>query len=190
MANAILLQMDQGSRERVERTLREIAETYVPQAGARALNRAALAGQTAMVKAVAERLGIKQAEVKPFIRMHKATASRLQANVYAFGKKGIPLVKLGPTGPEPSLGKGSGVRLSAWQGVTFPHAFLATMRRSGHRGVFERKGKARLPIRELFTQPIPIIFRAVRSVGVARAKEALTTNLVSEIRYALQRRSA
>ncbi len=37
------------------------------------------------------------------------------------------------------------------------HAFTATMR-SGHKGVFLREGKARLPIRELFTTRVSDVF--------------------------------
>jgi hypothetical protein len=87
--------------------------------------------------------------------------------VYPKGYAGIPLIDLGATGPEPSRGQGAvKVKLAG----DFPSAFIATMR-SGHRGVFERKGSKRLPIRELRSKPIPQLFRQFRAVGVARRRK-------------------
>lgn len=52
-------------------------------------------------------------------------------------------------------------------------AFLATMR-SGHKGVYYRKGKARLPIREVFTTRVSDVFRDGGFVpGVYRHTEAV-----------------
>jgi len=152
---------------------------------AKALNRGALAARTAMVREVANVLGTAQKPVKGYIRTYTATPDHLVAIVTSLGKQGIPLGKLGPTGPEPSRGKGAGVRVKAAPG-RFPHAFISTMR-SGHRGVFERRGKARLPIKELRTRPVTDAFRERRAVGVARAAESLSVNLQSELAYALQR---
>ncbi len=149
----------------------------------RALSRAAVSGRVVMVREVAADLGVRQADVKAYIRT-RASAGSLESRIYAWGKRGIDLIDLQASGPEPSRGTGAGVRVKATPS-RFPQAFIATMR-SGHRGVFQREGKARLPVHELRTERIPVVFARHRAAGVARAAESLGTNLVSEIKYALQ----
>jgi hypothetical protein len=157
---------------------------FAPQA-ARALTRAAASAKVAMVRAIANDLSVKQSVLKGYIWADPARADRLVARVTPRGGKlGIPLVKFGATGPEPSHGKGNGVRVGS---TRYPNAFIATMPKSGHRGVFQRKGKARLPIVELRTMPLQEAFRRARPIGLARATEALRTNLQSELRFALRR---
>lgn len=150
----------------------------------RAMNRAVVSARTVMVREVAADLHVRQVDVKPYIGSRNARPDALEGRVFAKprGKRGIPLGQLQPAGPEPSRGHGAGVTV---QGARFPHAFVWTMR--GHRGVFERRGTKRLPLDELRTRPIPAIFAAHRSAGLARAAESLTTNLQSELRYALTR---
>lgn len=172
-------EVTQASQEKVNRLL---SVAFAPQA-AHALTRAAMSGKTAMVKAIAEDLGTKQAAVKPYVWMTPATADNLVARIHPNTHNGIPLIKLGATGPEPSRGKG---RIRVKLAGTFTSAFIATMP-SGHRGVFQRKGKARLPIQELRTSSISDVFRKVRPVGIARALESLRTNLVADLKFALKK---
>jgi hypothetical protein len=184
-----VLSLDRNSQAwaQLDATLRDAA-TLVPHAGARALNRAALAGRTVAAREVAFALGVKQAALKPYLRMRRATPDHLESRIFALGRRGIPLIALDASGPEPSRGTGTGVTVKATPG-RFPRAFIATMRRSGHRGVFERAGTARLPIRERFTRSLPHVLRQVRAAVVARATDALHTNLISELRYALRGRA-
>ena len=159
----------------------------------RALSRAAVSGRVVMVREVAADLGVKQDAVKPYIRT-RPSAGSLESRIYAWGKRGLDLIDLQASGPEPSRGKGGGVRVKARQS-RYPHAFIATMP-SGHRGVFQREpganrrgkkpNRSQLPIQELRTERIPVVFARHRAAGVARASESLGTNLVSEIKYALQ----
>lgn len=145
---------------------------------ARALSSAAISARTAMVAAVAADLGVQDASVAKYVRTKDATVDKLEARVYAWGKKGIPLIKVDPTGANRP-----------------PHAFLATMPRNGHRGIFQRKpganrrgpkpNRSQLPIEELHTRPVPQVFAAHREAGIAQASAALSTSLVSEISYAL-----
>lgn len=53
--------------------------------------------------------------------------------------------------------QGVTVQIKAGQNAAIPHAFIATMK-SGHRGVFIRTSKKRLPIRELYTSKIVNVF--------------------------------
>lgn len=170
--------IDQASQDKIEQLL-EIR--FAPQA-AQALNQAAAAAKMAMADAIAADLHVKTSDVKRFLWVTPATADKLEAIVYPLGKAGIPLVKLGATGPEPSRGKGGGVTVPGLG--AFPHAFLAKMP-SGHRGVFERKGKVRLPIQELTTESIPSAFRRLRAVGAQRGQEALKADLAADLKKAL-----
>lgn len=156
---------------------------FAPQA-ARSLSRAANSAKTAMVKAMAADMGARQADIKRYVWTQPASSTTLQARVYPQGKAGIPLIKLGATGPEPSRGQG---RVKVKLAGDFSSAFIATMH-NGHRGVFARKGAKRLPIQEQRTAPIPDVFRRFRSVGVARAADALKTNLAADLKFALLKR--
>jgi minor tail protein Z (GPZ) len=182
----IKAEIDAAGWQKIEDRLKEIAATFVPRSGARALNRAATSGRVVAVRDVAYALGTKQSAVKPYIRIRQARPEHLEARIFAVGKFGIPLIKLDPSGPEPSRGHGGGVRVKATPG-TFPRAFISTMPKSGRRGVFERRGKARLPIFERRTPPVPQVLRHVRRGAIQRASESLRTNLVSELRYAVSR---
>lgn len=174
------------------RRLLEVA--FAPQA-ARSLSRAANSAKTAMVKAIASDMGARQADIKRYIWTTSASVGNLSARVTPKGWAGIPFIQLGATGPEPSRGRGPGVRVKVGGGL-YPFAFIASMR-SGHRGVFQRKmgpngvpNKARLPIQELRTVAIPTVFRRLRAIGVARALEALKTNLTADLKYALLKRAS
>lgn len=181
--------IDQLSQANVEKLL-EIQ--YAPQA-AKALNQAAAAAKMTMAAAIAADLGAKVSVVKPFLWIQPATADRLEARVYPKGKAGIPLIKLGASGPDPSRGQGAGVSVG---GKVYSHAFIATMP-GGHRGVFERAGRTygsgsyrRLPIKELKTESIPNAFRRLRAIGAARGHEALMTDLQAGLQSALSKKSA
>lgn len=140
----------------VERLARRRAD--VPQAVSRSMNRAAASAVTAISRAVATDMRVQQRRVRDAVHVQPAQPTRLVVAVFASAKR-LPLIAFGARGPEPSRGRGSGVRATT-PARRYPHAFIATMK-SGHRGVFERKEKSRsrkklkpgspgLPIVELF----------------------------------------
>ncbi len=158
-----------------------------PAIMARSLNRAQTAGQTATVRAVAQDTGLAQKYVKREIRVDRATRSQPVAVVEVAGRR-IPLIAFSARGPEPSRGRGKGVsyRLPTGRGRV-PDAFIATMV-SGHRGVFKRKSRRRLPIVELFGPSIPKVFeKYLPTTFRPAAEEALIKNLRHEIDFARQR---
>lgn len=161
-----------------------------PQAEVRALNRAAVSARTAMVPPMAQDLGAKQGLVKDGIRTYQATIARPLARLAASLKKRLTLYELGAKGS-----KRGGV---TFRGKRYPQAFIATMRRSGHTGVFERqlptrsrKGKPAhspaLPIRELRLVSLGYVFLKYRELGRAKALEALAKNIRSELKFALSK---
>lgn len=161
----------------------QILGKEAPVAAARAINRTTSTVRTAMVRVVATSLKIKQAYVRDRLSTSRATRVNLTAHIAAAAQQ-IPLAAFNAKGPEPSRGKGRGVTANTPQ-RRYPHAFLATMR-SGHRGVFERVGKARLKIRELRTASVAAVFVAHESVGQARGNEQLTKNLQHEVDHMLR----
>lgn len=164
-----------------------------PIAQARALNRAIASAKTVMVREISQFTSLEASQVRDKIGVEQARPDRHRARLSASYKK-IPLIQFRATGPEPSRGKGGGV--SATVGGTrsrYPHAFIATMRPSGHRGVFQRYAgvavKSRDPrtqgIRQRFGPSIAHVFVKFRAVGLARGEEQLLKNLQSEFRFVL-----
>lgn len=154
-----------------------------PKAIARAINRTVANVKTAMVRPIASSLRIKQAYVRERITTTQATSTRLVARMSASNTQ-IPLTAFNAKGPEPSRGKGNGVTANTQQ-RRYPHAFLAKMR-SGHRGVFQRVGKARLKIREVREASVAAVFIRHEAVGQARGNEQLPKNLQHEVNNMLR----
>lgn len=171
----------------IDRNLPRLMARF-PFAVARALNRAADSAKVAMSREIARDMGLKVSTVKEQIHVSQATTARQSTHLSVTGKR-IPLIDFHARGPEPSRGRGTGVRarLPGGRGH-YPRAFIATMA-SGHRGVFLRRGKARLPIVELHGPSLPLVFTKYFEVGKARGIEALQTNLAHELRFALQQSS-
>jgi hypothetical protein len=164
-------------------------KTNASKAIMRALNRTMENGQTVAVRETAQDLGLRQDDVRDAFTIERATPVNLRARLIARGAR-IPLIKFGATGPEPSRGKGGGVsyRLPGSRG-RHPRAFIATMR-SGHRGVFVRLRRSRLPIAELFGPSIPRAFTKQLPAIQARVAEMLPKNLDHEVQFALRESAA
>jgi len=168
-----------------------------PIAVARGLNRTAMSERTVMARAVATDMGIKVGDAKSAIVVDKATAAKLTARLSSRGKR-MPLINFRATGPFPSRGRGQGVAYTARGGrQRIANAFLAVVTRAGddgehagHRGVFIRLGKKRLPIKQLYGPSIAHVFSQLLPVGEARRNEVLTTNVGHEIQFELSRLQA
>ncbi len=148
----------------------------------RALNRSASTARTGMTRLIAADMKLKAGTVRERIAIQEARQARLSAVLNASLKR-IPIIDFNAKGPQPSRGKGRGVTARTAT-RNYPHAFIATMR-SGHRGVFQRKGVNRLPIQELRGASVGEVFGKYHGEGVRIAEEALVKNLKSEFRFAL-----
>lgn len=148
----------------------------------RAMNRAVTSGRTLLVQRLAADTGLKSGDIKKAMTVHEASSQRLEARL-GIGLKRIPLISFNARGPEPSRGRGRGVsyRLRGGAG-RISNAFIATMR-SGHRGVFVRGAKGRLPIGERFGPSLGHVFAKYRPEGIARLKEAFATNFAHEMHF-------
>lgn len=155
----------------------------ISRAMVRALNRSINSGRTVMVREIARDTGLKSSTVRESMRTREASLAHPEAQL-ATNLKRIPLIKFGASGPRPSRGRGRGVsyRLPGGKG-RLPTAFLATMR-SGHEGVFMRKTRSRLPIKELFGPSLGHVFAKFRPVGLARMRDVFMKNMEHELEFA------
>jgi hypothetical protein len=109
-------------------------------------------------KHVAPLLGLKSRTVKESFSIAPARPSSLQAALIASGKP-IPLMEFRARDTRRT---GVNVRI-ARKTETYRHAFIATMKNTGYRGVFERRGRARGPIHQLYGPSVPGMYRATTS---------------------------
>ena len=172
----------QGSEALVRRLL-EIGQD-APRAATRALNRTLGTVRTATVRALAAELALRNKDVTDGIATQRASFARQIATLSVTGRR-LPLSAFGAR----QTRRGVTYRLPKGRG-TVEHAFLATMR-SGHGGVFLRKGKPRLPIRELFGPSLPGAFvrAGIRDAMVAKANAELAKNLTHEIDWIIRQRA-
>lgn len=154
-----------------------------PIAIARALNRARTAARTVQVREMSRDMGISQSAIKKEVRETNATPTKLFCRIEVTGAR-IPLYQFKARQTK----RGVSYKLPGGAGK-IDSAFIATMR-SGHMGVFKRKGARRLPIQELYGPSLPRVFEKVRPLGLARGEEALATNLQHEFKFAMQQVAA
>lgn len=185
--------------EELTRRLLELGED-APKAAARAVNRTLSSLKTLASRGIAADLGLTRKFVDRSLRTQRATVAREIGTLSVGGYRDerdrltpsgrIPLVAFGARGPEPSRGRGPGVRyrLPGGRGLA-THAFLATMR-SGHRGIFRRKGEAgRLPIGELYgPSPTRVFKNKILQDALVNAEATLAKNLDHEIGWILSQR--
>lgn len=170
-------------------TLRSDAPKVL-RAKQRALTRAAVSTRAFMAREVAKEIGLRVGPVRDTI---ETKADHQTATVTISGRR-IPLIEFSARGPEPSRGRGGGVRYRIGARANrIPRAFIATMP-SGHRGVFERADKAgrpqkaRLPITEKFGPSLPHIFNKLAPRGLEHGGEVLRKNLEHELNYAFSQK--
>jgi hypothetical protein len=101
------------------------------------------------VRGIRDKWNVQAAELRRRIRITKATVNRLQAVVAADGEP-IPLTAFNPR----RIRKGVSVAIVKGKRTLIRSGFITTMR-SGHRGVFVRAGRQRLPIIERKAITVP-----------------------------------
>jgi hypothetical protein len=150
----------------------------------RALNRTLTSGKAFLAGLIAKDMGVKTATVKDAIREEKATPEKLQITLRA-SKKRLTLAQFGAKGPDPSRGKGRGVsyRLGPGGRGRVSDAFVATMP-TGHRGIYRRAGKSRLPIFELYGPSIGHVFDKYREQTIDQMRETFDARLAHELQFA------
>ena len=174
----------QADVREVERMLSKTQRSIIPKATTSTLNKVAVSVQKEATKLIAKDIGLTQKEVRKHLNIYKASWRNLSSSITAKGTR-IPLGKLGPR----QLKRG-GVTYKGRGGVRkkLPGAFVATMN-SGHKGVYKRAGKKRLPIIERFGASIPHVFiqeRIDKAMHIV-AKQRWGKVWPHEVRFRLQK---
>lgn len=131
------LHVDSSDFDHLSRAFARLPGEIKAQAASRALRRVVDMARTRVVKRSAERVDVGQGVIR---ERTKARAAGDSADVI-MKSDWISLYKLGAKQNK----RGVTVRLRG----SYRHAFIAQMQ-SGHRGVFIRESKTRIPIRELY----------------------------------------
>lgn len=174
--------------ESFRRDLRALGDK-APIVMARSLNGG---GSTAdIVRDIGRDMGIRSGDIAKLLRVKKATARDESFEIEVQGRR-IPLIAFKAQGPEPSKGKGRGVSYAYGTSggrKTVPHAFIARMP-GGHRGVYQRRTKARLPIYELFGPSLPHVFEKFVPRFMKAAEAFVIKNVRHEIDFETSKRVA
>lgn len=157
----------------------------------RSVKRGTASGRTLMARLVAKDMGLKVGEVRNKIIMKEPRANdNVPTGELRASLKRIPLIKFDAKGPYPSRGQGRGVSYKGEGGrKRIGDAFIARMS-SGHEGVFKRKRRSRLPIRELYGPSIGRVFAKHQPEVMARAQEQITKELERNLRFFLEQQNA
>ncbi len=126
----------------VARALEDIGDTVVRDAHMRATTRTAESARTQIRRDLSAETGVTAKILNRRFRLHRANHTNPNARLF-IGTVPVRAYDLGAKQLKSGVshrGPGGRVRLRS--------AFVATMK-SGHTGVFERKTKARLPIKEV-----------------------------------------
>lgn len=146
----------------------------IESAKRRAINKVAKGVKSAAGKEIAGVVGVAQKVIK----------ARIASRAAAGGREGLVWFGLNPLSVTQSrFGNLRQAKTGARAGkLAFDGAFVASMP-SGHRAVFRRYGKARLPIR---TETLPLATPATQAIinaQAAKARERLAEVFAQELNY-------
>ncbi len=118
----------------------------------RAINGTLIGARGVMAARISGETGIPALIIEKSMKVYPSTPDHLSGQLSARTReasKRIPILQLRArqVGRGPTVPGGVTFQLAGQTG-TLPNSFIATMRGSGHRGVFTRRGRRRLPILE------------------------------------------
>lgn len=128
----------------------------IMRAALRAGSDAIRAGRAESVRKVRERRAMKAGAVRDAITLQYPTSGEGGALLWSINVSSAP-ARVADY-PYRQTRQGVSVQIKTSGRSVIRGAFVATMR-SGHKGVFLREGKARLPITEVFTTRVSDVFR-------------------------------
>jgi hypothetical protein len=121
-------------------------EKALQNAARRTINKLITRGRSQANRQVRQTYNIKAKDLNRFTKVRRATSGRMEASITISGRK-MPIILFSAS----QVKRGVTVRIKKASGrKTITGAFITGMP-SGHRGVWRRKGKERLPIKELYT---------------------------------------
>ncbi len=154
------------------------SERQIKTAAIRALNKTARWMRTHIARQTAQSLNVRVGAIRKDLIILRAKGNNPNAGV-ALGKTSgvIKATELG----SPRQNK-QGTRVGKRQ---FDKTFIATMP-SGHRGVFRRKGKSRLPIQEVQLVTTGRIASVMETLANKQAMSRFETLFEHELKYAMK----
>lgn len=177
---AVSIRFNTTDFERAVQQLRDRA----PIAIVRALNRSIGSAKTLLVRDTAADMKLRVGDVRDAVTVSNASPANHAVQLHASSKQ-IPAIAFGARGPEPSRGRGRGVT-ARLPGGRYPHAFIATIR--GRRGVYQRRGRARIPIAQLRGPSVAHVAQKHVPAALERGVEQLHKNLEHEFKFALSQK--
>ena len=163
----------------LEQWSQQLTESQVTIATARALNKTARWLRTQVARETAKSLKLPVNKAKQGLMVLRANKQHLQA--------GIGLTKTAGVIKATQLGAARPTRQGVRTGQRFwSHAFTATMP-SGHRGVFKRRGQARLPIQEMQLVVTGRMAKAMQMLADDKAAHYFEQTFAHELRYLARR---
>lgn len=149
---------------------------------ARALNRALENARSNTVKSARDEYQVKATEVRKTLKITRATSTRLQAVVSSRGMV-LPLSAFSVKPKTPNGRRRTPIRVGVQKGSAeaLRNAFIARV--GGRLGVYERVGKARLPIKQLYGPSVPQMIGNNRVIGdiAEKARQTMDVRLDHEI---------
>lgn len=166
-----------GIALRYERLAGEVKE----KALVRALNKTAITVRAEASREIRKEYNLKSKVVKDQIRIFRANRATLTAVIEASGRP-IPLVEFDARWGRKQAG--ASVRVKRERKVV-KGSFIAVMP-GGHRGVYVRQGKKRLPIRQLYSISLPTAFtqKRVTEALIRAAQARFPVAVEQELRFA------
>jgi hypothetical protein len=142
-------------------------ETALTRSLGKAGSDAARAMKAASGKTVRERKRLKVARVNKALPLTFPKVKDISSLVWRMDVSGSPIPAVDY--PHRQTRRGVSVEINTGKRSLIRGAFVATMR-SGHTGIFRRRGKSRLPIDEVFTSKIADVFRDSGMIPAVHAR--------------------
>jgi len=177
------IRFDDHKLKQIERELKGIPRA-LPKVMSRALNRTATSARTETSRSLAKRIGLRIKDVRSRIVLQRASYSNWRSAIRISGKR-LGLISLQAR----QTARGVTYKKERKR-VLISHAFIATMK-SGHIGVFMRKGTGRLPIRELRGPSLAQVFTGAQDEAARIYRQSLSRlskNINDQVNLILKRR--
>ena len=176
--------VNRGQMRALRAMLREIPRD-VPKVLTRALNKVAKSTHVRILRKISGEYAVSQRDLKnKNISLKRANYKNLMAIIRIKGRR-IQILAF----KAKQLKKGVSYKIKKKGGRRVVYAFMesppgskqSTTMASGHKGVFKRRGKSRLPIIELFGPSVPAIFQNVQEFAANTFQREIGNKLGKEL---------
>ena len=176
--------VNRGQMRALRAMLREIPRD-VPKVLTRALNKVAKSTHVKILRRISSEYAVSQRDLKEKnVFLIRANYKNLKAIIRIKGRR-IQILAF----KAKQLKKGVSYKIKKKGGRKTVYAFMesppgskqSTTMASGHRGVFKRRGKSRLPIVELYGPSVPAIFQNVQEFAANTFQREIGNKLGKEM---------